>query len=142
MAEHVGWSVTSDVAVFFADPHAPRQRGTNENTRRAVAPVPAPRPRLRYRPTSRRHRGRAQRTASRNALLDPPWVWWRLYRTQGGSNWGSAPREFNFLQRSDLKPYSQPDLEKVAAEFNGRPRRTLGFMTPSEMFAEAVASTR
>jgi len=32
MAEHVAFSVATDVAVFFADPHAPWQRGTNENT--------------------------------------------------------------------------------------------------------------
>ena len=40
------------------------------------------------------------------------------------------------------KPYSQADLDAVAAELNGRPRETLEFMTPSEKFAEAVASTR
>ncbi len=32
MAEHVAFSVATDVAVFFADPHTPWQRGTNENT--------------------------------------------------------------------------------------------------------------
>ena len=47
-----------------------------------------------------------------------------------------------FPKRSDLKPYSQADLDQVAAELNGRPRKTLQFMTPSEKFAEAVANTR
>lgn len=47
-----------------------------------------------------------------------------------------------FPRRTDLKPYSQADLDDVAAELNGRPRKTLGFMTPAEKFAEAVASTR
>jgi IS30 family transposase len=47
-----------------------------------------------------------------------------------------------FPKRSDLKPYSQEDLDAIAAELNGRPRKTLQFMTPSEKFAEAVATTR
>ncbi|MFA9432643.1 IS30 family transposase [Egicoccus sp. AB-alg2] len=47
-----------------------------------------------------------------------------------------------FPKRSDLKPYSQADLDAIAAELNGRPRKTLQFMTPSEKFAEAVAATR
>jgi IS30 family transposase len=47
-----------------------------------------------------------------------------------------------FPKRTDLKPYSQADLDAVAAELNGRPRKTLEFMTPSEKFAEAVAATR
>ncbi len=47
-----------------------------------------------------------------------------------------------FPRRTDLKPYSQDDLDAVAAELNGRPRKTLEFMTPSGKFAEAVAATR
>ena len=46
-----------------------------------------------------------------------------------------------FPKYTDLKPYSQADLDQVAAELNGRPRKTLQFMTPSEKFAEAVAIT-
>jgi IS30 family transposase len=46
-----------------------------------------------------------------------------------------------FPKRTDLKPYSQPDLDKIAAELNGRSRKTLEFMTPSEKFTEAVAIT-
>lgn len=47
-----------------------------------------------------------------------------------------------FPKRSDIRPYHQADLDKVAAQLNGRPRKTLEFMTPSQKFAEAVASTR
>ena len=47
-----------------------------------------------------------------------------------------------FPRRTDLASYTQQDLDAVAAELNGRPRETLGFMTPAEKFAEAVAATR
>jgi IS30 family transposase len=41
----------------------------------------------------------------------------------------------------DFHTYTQADLDAVAAELNGRPRKTLEFMTPSEKFNEAVATT-
>jgi IS30 family transposase len=43
-----------------------------------------------------------------------------------------------FPRRSDLAPFSQADLDAVAAELNGRPRQTLGWMTPSEALDKAL----
>ena len=43
-----------------------------------------------------------------------------------------------FPKRTSLSDYSQEQLDEVAAELNGRPRKTLRFMTPSEKFAEVL----
>jgi IS30 family transposase len=85
MAEHTQFSIDTNVAVYFCDPHSPWQRGSNENT---------------------------------NGLL-------RQYFPKGTS----------------LRSHSQEHLDEVAAELNGRPRQTLGWMTPSEKFAELIAPT-
>ena len=44
-----------------------------------------------------------------------------------------------FPQRTDLGGVSQEQLDAVAARLNGRPRKTLGWMTPAERFAQLVA---
>ena len=44
-------------------------------------------------------------------------------------------------KKSDLSIYNQRQLDAIAKSLNTRPRKTLGFMTPSEAFAEAVATT-
>ena len=36
MAKHKTFTVTTNVKVYFCDPHSPRQRGTNENTNRLL----------------------------------------------------------------------------------------------------------
>ena len=46
-----------------------------------------------------------------------------------------------FPKGADLSAFDLARLEKVAAELNGRPRQTLGWLTPSEAFARAVALT-
>jgi len=84
MAEHVTFSVDTNVKVFFCDPHSPWQRGSNENT---------------------------------NGLL-------RQYFPKG----------------VDLTAVTRADLTSVAHELNSRPRHSLAWMKPSEVFARTVAS--
>lgn len=82
MALHHEISVALEMDVFFCDPHAPWQRGTNENT---------------------------------NGLL-------RQYFPKG----------------TDLSVYPEDYLDAVAEELNDRPRKTLGWRKPSEMFLELI----
>jgi IS30 family transposase len=46
-----------------------------------------------------------------------------------------------FPKGSDLSAHTAEHLDAVAAELNGRPRQTLKWLTPSEVFARAVAMT-
>ena len=43
-----------------------------------------------------------------------------------------------FPKGTSLRPYSQDDLNEVAAKLNTRPRETLGFRTPARKFAELL----
>jgi IS30 family transposase len=76
MACHFEVATHADIEVYFADPHSPWQRGTNENT---------------------------------NGLL-------RQYMPKG----------------TDLSTYTAHDLETIANELNNRPRKVLGWLTPTE----------
>jgi IS30 family transposase len=46
-----------------------------------------------------------------------------------------------FPRNTDLSVHSQDDLNAVAREINSRPRQTLGWMKPCEIFAKTVAMT-
>lgn len=82
MTEHKLFTQETDISVYFAHPHAPWERGTNENT---------------------------------NALL-------RQYFPKG----------------TDFTKISKERLKTVQNELNDRPRKTLGFYTPHEKFAELL----
>ena len=42
---------------------------------------------------------------------------------------------------TDLSEHSAADLQRIQRSLNGRPRKTLGYMTPSEAYAQVVAAT-
>ncbi|MGY6500460.1 MAG: IS30 family transposase [Acidimicrobiales bacterium] len=85
MSTHASFTTATGIPIYFCDPHAPWQRGSNENT---------------------------------NGLL-------RQYMPKG----------------TDLSKHTAAELVAIQRSLNDRPRKTLGYMTPSEAYAQVVAAT-
>ena len=69
-------------------------------------------------------------------FCDPQSSW------QRGSNENTNGLLRQYLPKGiDISIYSQAKLNTVARQLNERPRKTLGFQTPAEMFSQTVALT-
>jgi IS30 family transposase len=69
-------------------------------------------------------------------VCDPQSPW------QRGSNESTNGLLRQYLPKGiDISGYSQLQLNAIARQRNQRPRKTLGFHTPAEMFSERVALT-
>ena len=69
-------------------------------------------------------------------FCDPKSPW------QRGSNENTNGLLRQYLPKGiDISEYSQAKLNAMARQFNDRPRKTLGYLTPAEMFGRTVALT-
>src|SRR3954453_23741031 len=117
-----------------ADQADGRQGGDSTRWFRLLA-VPAPlRLTLTYGKEMARHKELAALTGLRVYFAHAPW--------QRGSNENANGLVRQYLPKgADLSVFSQAELDAIAARLNSRPRKTLGFATPDEVFAALVDKT-
>jgi len=69
-------------------------------------------------------------------FCDPHSPW----RRGSNENTNSLLRQY-FPSTTDLSVYTTAQLNAVARELNDRPRETLGWLKPAEVFGQSVATT-
>ena len=75
-------------------------------------------------------------TGDPDLLLRPARPW------QRGSNENTNGLLRQYLPKgTDLSKHSAADLKRIQRSLNDRPRKTLGYLTPSEAYAQVVAAT-
>jgi transposase, IS30 family len=123
------WSSRKLVLVKLADAKAETAR---DGFAAGLLAVPAPlRLTLTYGKEMARHKELAALTGLRVYFAHAPW--------QRGSNENTNGLLRQYLPKgTDLSVFSQAELDAIAARLNGRPRKTLGFATPDEVFAALV----